>query len=91
MVVFKKRHSVPSARYSSVCNVLRQWRIWLIPTYRVYRLYDYIRRNILGTYLDTCRNIKNIYGTTYGLKYTYIYNYNIILYICMYIPIIIYI
>ena len=33
--------SVPSARYSSVCNVLRQWRIWLIPTYRVYRLYDY--------------------------------------------------
>ena len=23
-----------------VCNVLRQWRIWLIPTYRVYRLYD---------------------------------------------------
>ena len=32
--------SVPSARYSSVCNVLRQWRIWLIPTYRVGRLYD---------------------------------------------------
>ena len=39
-VMFKKRDSVPSARYSSVCNVLRQWRIWLIPTYRVYRLYD---------------------------------------------------
>ena len=35
MVVFKKRDSVPS-----VFNVLRQWRIWLIPTYRVYRLYD---------------------------------------------------
>ena len=34
------RDSVPSARYSSVCNVLRQWRIWLIPTHRVYRLYD---------------------------------------------------
>ena len=32
--------SVPSARYSSVCNVLRLWRISLIPTYRVYRLYD---------------------------------------------------
>ena len=32
--------SVPSTRYSSICNVLRQWRIWLIPTYRVYRLYD---------------------------------------------------
>ena len=40
MVVFKKRDSVPSAIYSSVCNVLRQWRIWLIPTYRVYLLYD---------------------------------------------------
>ena len=37
------RDSVPSTRYSSICNVLRQWRIWLIPTYRVgrvYRLYD---------------------------------------------------
>ena len=27
VVVFKMRDSVPSARYSSVCNVLRQWRI----------------------------------------------------------------
>ena len=42
MVVFKKRDSVRSARYSSVCNVLRQWRIWLIPSYSVYRLYDII-------------------------------------------------
>ena len=32
--------SVPNVRYSSVCNVLRQWSISLIPTYRVYRLYD---------------------------------------------------
>ena len=40
MVVFKRHDSVPSARYSSICNVLRQWRIWLIPTYRVYQLYD---------------------------------------------------
>ena len=38
--VLKMRDSVPSARYSHVCNVLRLWRIWLIPTYRVYRLYD---------------------------------------------------
>ena len=36
------RDSVPSASNSSVCNVMRQWRIWLIPTYRVYRLYDRI-------------------------------------------------
>ena len=34
------RNSVPSARYSSVCNVLRQWKTSLILTYRVYRLYD---------------------------------------------------
>ena len=34
------RDSVPSARYSSVCNVLHQRRIGLIPTYRIYRLYD---------------------------------------------------
>ena len=40
MAVFKMRDSVPNARYSSVCNVLHQWRIWLIPTYRGYRLYD---------------------------------------------------
>ena len=26
------RDSVPSASYSSVCNVLRQWNISLIPT-----------------------------------------------------------
>ena len=42
MVVFKMRGSVPSAKYSSVCNVLRLWRIWLIPTYRVYLFYDII-------------------------------------------------
>ena len=35
MVVFKMCDSVPSARYSSVCNVLRLGRISLIPTYRV--------------------------------------------------------
>ena len=40
MVVFKMRDSVSSARYFSVCNVLRLWSISLIPTYRVGRLYD---------------------------------------------------
>ena len=40
MVVFKMRDSVPSARYPPVCNVLRLWRNSLIPTHRVYRLYD---------------------------------------------------
>ena len=49
VVVFKMRDSVPSVSYSSVCNVLRQWNILLIPTYRVYRLYDiylYLATNI---------------------------------------------
>ena len=36
------RESVPTARYSPVCNVLRQWKTSLILTYRVYRLYDTI-------------------------------------------------
>ena len=43
MVVFKMRDSLPSARYSPVCNVLRQWKTSLILTYRVYRLYDIIQ------------------------------------------------
>ena len=34
------RESVPIARYSPACNVLRQWKTLLILTYRVYRLYD---------------------------------------------------
>ena len=40
MVVFKMRDSLPSARYSPICNVLRQWNTSLIPIYRVYRLFD---------------------------------------------------
>ena len=35
------RDSLPNARYSPICNVLRQWKTSLIPIYRVYRLYDY--------------------------------------------------
>ena len=38
--MFKIRDSVPSRRYSPVCNVLHQWKTSLIPTYRVGRLYD---------------------------------------------------
>ena len=40
------RDSVPSASYSSVCNVLRLWSISLIPTYRVYRHYFYFKNPI---------------------------------------------
>ena len=39
-VFFLMRDSVPSPRYSPICNVLRQWKTSLIPTYRVYRLHD---------------------------------------------------
>ena len=55
------RDSVPSASYSSVCNVLRQWNIRLIPTYRVYRLYvrekvivNPLRRLALLTIIAKC-------------------------------------
>ena len=49
MVVFKMHDSVPSVRYSSICNVLHLWRTSLIPTYRVYRLYDYRLYDLFGT------------------------------------------
>ena len=39
------RESVPTARYSPVCNVLRQWKTSLILTYRVGRLYDIYQNN----------------------------------------------
>ena len=43
------RESVPSASYSSVCNVLRQWNISLIPTYRVGRLYDRMYHRVVDS------------------------------------------
>ena len=39
------RDSVPNARYSSVCNVLRQWSISLIPTYRVGMIHVTVCKN----------------------------------------------
>ena len=48
------RDSVPSPRYSPVCNVLRQWKTSLILTYRVYRLYD---SNIYLIFLYICNYI----------------------------------
>ena len=53
MVVFKMRDSVPSARYSPVCNVLRQWKTSLIPTYRVYRLSMILILILQWTYHDS--------------------------------------
>ena len=46
MVMFKMRESVRSPRYSPDCNVLRQWKTSLIPTFRVYRLYDDLLKKI---------------------------------------------
>ena len=40
VVVFKMRDSVPSTRYSPICNVLRQWKTSLTRIYRVYQLYN---------------------------------------------------
>ena len=56
------RDSVPSARHSSICNVLHQWRIWLIPTYRVYDTggqafgpgFDHQGRNYLQLIYNCC-------------------------------------
>ena len=59
MVVFKMRESVPTARYSPVCNVLRQWKTSLILTYRVYRLYD--THAIVAAHNNNNNNNNNIY------------------------------
>ena len=61
MVVFKIRESVPSARYSPICNVLRQWKTSLIPIYRVYRLYDILIIIITFPY-STC--ISSFFGSS---------------------------
>ena len=60
IVVFKMRESVPTARYSPVCNVLRQWKTSLILTYRVYRLYDkyaeYVPKQLVNFELNQYSN-----------------------------------
>ena len=61
------RDSVPSASYSSVCNVLRQWSISLIPTYRVYLLYDIIKISS-----SDCNYISRLYLYISGCIYLYI-------------------
>ena len=61
------RDSVPSVGYSPICNVLRQWKTSLIPTYRVYRLYDiwyniytYFRTRLDGDINNNCNLQDNI-------------------------------
>ena len=63
------RDSVLSMRYSSVCNVLCLWSISLIPTYRVYRLYDIRLHQIQFLEMYYLK----IYGHTY--KHCYVHTY----------------
>ena len=58
------RDSVPSASYSSVCNVLRQWSISLIPTYRVYQLYDLPDSMIV---ISDCKKVLDVKDTVYNI------------------------
>ena len=62
------RDSVPSPRYSTICNVLRQWKTSLIPTYKVsdydiiyihvylYIIYIYIYQNS-NIYQNSCNRL----------------------------------
>ena len=65
MVVFKMRESVPTARYSPVCNVLRQWKTSLIFTYRVYRLYDNYYLYVRLTFTILCLLLLYCYSIVY--------------------------
>ena len=44
------RDSVPSASYSSVCNVLRQWNIPLIPTYSIDSIVKGLETDLINTF-----------------------------------------
>ena len=80
MVVFKTHDSVPSPRYSPVCNVLRRWKTLFIPTYRVYRLYD-VYLTVSITHELSCTPHIVLY-----ILYIYIYIYNL-LYIHVYLTV----
>ena len=61
------RESVPTTRYSPVCNVLRQWKTSLILTYRVYRLYDISKIHITTVdFTSICRFTCLFYGKMSG-------------------------
>ena len=71
-VVFKMRESVPTARYSPVCNVLRQWKTSLILTYRVYRLYDIVLYICVLSYSVTYIHVR-IYIVPICILHVYVY------------------
>ena len=61
------RNSVPSARYSSVCNVLHLLSISLIPTYRVYT-----DSMIIIKFLDSQRILLQQNSCYFPLKFVYL-------------------
>ena len=63
----KMRDSVPSEGYSIICNLLRQWSISLIPTYRVYQLYDSSTTPLLGTSHVGASGLVYTYSTWHAL------------------------
>ena len=67
------RDSVPSASYSSVYNVLRQWNIPLIPTYRVYRLYDNNYIIVILLYINISDSIVRTLKVITMLTYSSVY------------------
>ena len=67
------RACIPNPRYSPVCNVLRQWKTSLIPTYRVYQLYDIELTFILTNLINYFFNIYLIHlGVLIGVGVEYI-------------------
>ena len=59
MVKVRSVESVLFSRYLCLCNVLRICNIRAIPTYRVYRLYDYITLFFEGTYTLSRKIVRN--------------------------------
>ena len=72
ILIFTLRNftKLPILRYLGICNVLYIWHIRAIPTYRVYRLYDYRTNSYValspGPYIDLplCKSIDCVFPCT---------------------------
>ena len=75
--MFKMRDNALLQRYSSVCNVLRLWRIWLIPTYKstysmirtLYYTLDYLLDYLLMVVMFFA---KSVYSNSDRQTYTFL-------------------
>ena len=65
ILIFTLRNftKLPVLRYLGICNVLHIWHIRAIPTYRVYRLYDYH----CGCGMFSRMRVKNLHTMCHGL------------------------